>query len=93
MCQCCSVCGKPLNEAQYSKDKKYKSCPRCSVLNGKEHVYFLYPDNFGITPKRSTAKHPEGPQSYCGKHRGKSNAETPCGEILCSQLQNLQNDF
>ena len=42
-------CGKLLIESQYSEDGKYKSCPRCSMLNGEEHVYFPYPSGFGTS--------------------------------------------
>ena len=45
----CRNCGKPLIESQYSEDGKYKSCPRCSMLNGEEHVYFPYPSGFGTS--------------------------------------------
>lgn len=52
----CRNCGKPLNESQYSRDGRYKSCPRCSVLNGEEHVYFPYPSEFGTTDKKRECK-------------------------------------
>lgn len=66
----CSVCGMPLNISQWRKNRQYKSCPRCSVINGKEHVYYKYPDNFGITKKRASSTNPDGPQSYCVPCRG-----------------------
>ena len=40
MGELCRVCGKSLNRSQYSKDGKFKSCPRCSIENGVEHVYY-----------------------------------------------------
>lgn len=36
-------CGKPLNKSQYRQNKSYKSCPRCSIEDGKEHIYYIYP--------------------------------------------------
>ena len=44
----CRICGKSLNISQYSEDGKYKSCPSCSQNNGKEHVYYEYPEHFGL---------------------------------------------
>lgn len=82
----CRVCGKPLEKSQYSKDGKYKSCPRCSVLNGEEHVYFEYPAGFGRSTKRETAIHPDGPQSYCYTHRQDPNRNIPVDGILCGEL-------
>lgn len=82
----CRKCGKPLNESQYSRDGRYKSCPRCSVLNGEEHVYFLYPNEFGTTVKRESAKHPDGPQSYCTNHRANPDNPVQAGGVLCSEL-------
>lgn len=78
----CNHCNKPLNEAQYHND--LKSCPNCSIQNGKVHVFYKYPDAFGKTLLRSTSKHPEGPQSYCTACRG-GKGNTDYREILCSQ--------
>jgi ribosome-binding protein aMBF1 (putative translation factor) len=69
----CKNCGKELNESQYkigSDGKDYKSCPSCSVSNGSEHIFYLYPLSFGTTPLRATTKHPDGPQSHCEPCRG-----------------------
>lgn len=82
----CRKCGKPLKKAQYSKDDRYKSCPRCSVLNGEEHVYFSYPSEFGTTVKRKSTKHPDGPQSYCTNHRSNLDNPIQAGGVLCSEL-------
>lgn len=82
----CRKCGRPLNESQYSRDGKYKSCPRCSVMNGKEHVYFQYPREFGTTVKRESANHPDGPQSYCTNHRSNPNNAIQNGGVMCSDL-------
>lgn len=77
----CKHCGRPLSEAQW-KDG-YKSCPMCSKLNGEYHVFHKYPDDFGVTERRSTAEHPEGPQSYCERCRGK---QPPLEGLLCSDF-------
>lgn len=82
----CKFCGKQLEDSQYSKNMKYKSCPRCSVISGEEHVYFRYPNSFGYTPKRESSIHPEGPQSYCVIHRSNKYSDIPVNGILCSEL-------
>lgn len=82
----CKKCGRLLKESQYSRDGRYKSCPKCSVLNGKEHVYFPYPSEFGTTEKRISTNHPDGPQSYCTNHRANPNSPIQEGGILCSEL-------
>lgn len=87
MCMLCENCGEPLNESQYSKNREYKSCPRCSVLNGKEHVYFPYPSEFGTTVKRESARHPDGPQSYCTSHRSNPNIVIQNNGIVCSKIE------
>ena len=83
----CKYCKKQLNESQYSTDGRFKSCPRCSVLNGEEHVYFPYPSNFGTTEKRESAEHPEGPQSYCVSHRSNPHNPIQNGGILCNKIK------
>ena len=80
----CRICGKSLNISQYSEDGKYKSCPSCSQNNGKEHVYYEYPEHFGTTPKRESSKRPEGPQSHfesCRFNRGSYPKAILCSEI------------
>lgn len=83
----CIVCGKPLNESQFNDDETLKSCPRCSELDGEEHIYFPYPEYFGDTTKRSSSNHPEGPQSHCYAHRGNKNRDIPAGGIKCSEIE------
>lgn len=83
----CKICNKPLKNSQYSKDRTYKSCPKCSTINGEEHVFFPYPQEFGTTTLRETAVHPDGPQSYCVKHRGNPNASVPSHGIFCSKMR------
>lgn len=79
----CNHCNKPLNKAQYRPS--LKSCPNCSVNNGTEHVYYPYPDAFGITDKRETIPHPDGPQSYCTPCRS-GKEQTGFDPTLCSQI-------
>ena len=83
----CKHCGKPLNQSQYSSNKAYKSCPRCSEINGEEHIFFLYPKSFGDTTKRSSDNHPDGPQSWCYAHRCNKNAPIMPGGIRCSDIK------
>ena len=65
----CQNCHKPLSAVQWSSDEHWKTCPRCSAANGREHVFYPYPEKFGTTPARATHEHPEGPQSYCTRCR------------------------
>lgn len=80
----CNHCKKPLKESQYKNGKTLKSCPNCSQDNGNEHVYYKYPDEFGVTDLRSTASQPDGPQSYCTSCRG-NNPPNSRPSTLCSQ--------
>lgn len=83
----CKVCGKLLSSSQYSLDKKYKSCPRCSQENGDEHVYYEYPECFGTTLKRSSSNSPEGAQSYCESCR--FDKEYNEEKLLCSEIKGI----
>lgn len=85
MSKLCKVCGKPLNQSQYSKDGKFKSCPKCSTKNGEEHVYYDYPKHFGITQKRASSNRPEGPQSHCESCRFEKDSYPD--SILCSKIE------
>lgn len=80
----CTHCGLPLNQSQYRRNKTKKSCPNCSVINGKEHVYYDYDAAFGTTPLRSSNTSPEGAQSYCIACRG--NQPVTLTATLCSSL-------
>ncbi|WP_042439269.1 hypothetical protein [Clostridium amazonitimonense] len=82
----CKKCNRPLNESQYrtSEGYEYKSCPKCSSNNGKEHVYYEFPEGFGETVKRASSSHPNGPQSYCVPCRGRGNSTSEYK--LCSEL-------
>lgn len=81
----CKHCRKPLNQSQYSADKKYKSCPKCSVEGGEEHIYYPYPSSFGTTLLRATHNTPDGAQSYCIPCRG-SETGPYSGCLRCSIL-------
>ena len=80
----CYSCGKPLNQAQFHN--QLKSCPRCSVKNTNEHIFYSYPQAFGNTPRRASSNHPDGPQSHCYACRGGQEQEsfTP---VKCSEKQ------
>ena len=82
----CRKCNKPLNESQYRTwdDIEYKSCPKCSVKNGQEHVYYEYPMAFGESEKRASSNYPNGPQSYCISCRGRG--ESSRNGKLCSEF-------
>ncbi|MDR1537597.1 MAG: hypothetical protein LBU32_06305 [Clostridiales bacterium] len=42
----CKHCGKPLDEPQYRNGKEMKSCPKCSSINGEEHIFYNNPEAF-----------------------------------------------
>lgn len=84
MTELCQCCNKPLNRSQYKEGTLYKSCPRCSQLNGNEHVYHRFPKHFGTTPKRASRRDPKGAQSYCNACR--SGGEMISRYYLCSEL-------
>lgn len=65
----CANCREPLNHGQWNPNETLKSCPKCSSDNGREHVFYAYPDEFGVTDLRASREHPEGPQSYCSACR------------------------
>jgi len=66
----CTKCGKKLNISVYNS-RDQKSCPKCSVENGREHVFYDQSD-FGFTEKRITKNNPKGIQSYCKTCRSRS---------------------
>ncbi len=75
----CECCGMPLNRA-LSKTRgniEYKSCPKCSVTQGHQHVYFQAPDDFGTTSARETLNNPYGVQSYCESCRPSAEKGNP----------------
>lgn len=82
----CIICHRPLHESQYANEHTLKSCPRCSMQNGEEHIYWDYPSAYGTSDRRRTVRHSEGPQSYCTPHRGN---EGICreGGIRCSEVE------
>lgn len=80
----CIVCHEPLEDAQWSNDKIYKSCPNCSTTNGKEHVYYPL-EEFGFTDARITSNNPDGIQSWCQPCRGRG--ESASVGKLCSELK------
>lgn len=83
----CKHCGIELNKALYSQDHKYKSCPKCSVNDGNEHIFLPYPEYFGVTKSRKTKANPDGAQSYCVLHRGDPKSEIPLEHFKCSKIE------
>lgn len=81
----CSHCGRPLRKQYWSNDERWKACANCSGVNGSEHVFYRYPDDFGTTPPRATDRHPEGPQNYCSACRASRRPDLTRGR-LCSQI-------
>lgn len=75
----CRCCGEPLNRGlpKVRNGVAYKSCPKCSVTHGQQHVYFAAPDDFGTTTARESANNPEGIQSYCESCRPPSEKDNP----------------
>ncbi len=67
----CQNCHQPLSASQWSKSETWKSCPNCSQDDGAQHVFHVFPSDFGQTDARSSSPHPEGPQSYCNECRGR----------------------
>lgn len=80
----CTHCKALLNRQQFSADETWKSCPRCSTDDGSEHIFYQYPEAFGVTEKRASQTHPEGPQSYCTACRNNASPATPVRR--CSQI-------
>lgn len=84
----CQHCDEPLRFAQHTRDRDLKSCPRCSVRDGAEHVFYESPAAFGTTEARASAAAPEGLQSYCSACRtigGRGSPDFPprrCSEVL-----------
>ena len=86
MSSVCKHCGRPLNESQYAQEMALKSCPKCSVEDGEEHIFYSYPQNFGKSVKRVSAKIPDGAQSLCSLCRvedfGPHLGGRRCSEVL-----------
>lgn len=45
----CITCAEALARARRSADEQWKSCPNCSLEDGREHIFYRYPDDFGDT--------------------------------------------
>jgi hypothetical protein len=77
----CNYCKKRIASGMIHKkisatNEKYKSCPHCSDANGGEHIFHKYPESFGKTSARITAKNPDGDQSYCTSCRMLATGES-----------------
>lgn len=80
----CQACEQPLNRSQRREDGNWKSCPKCSVKDGGEHIYYPYPGAFGESEKRASNEDPSGAQSYCEACRGRG---APSSKVRrCSQF-------
>lgn len=84
----CDNCGQSLRQSQWTERERFKSCPKCSQMDGKEHVFYPLLAGFGITDARSSKEHPEGPQSYCVgcRERGEPPAPVRCGDVNEAEL-------
>ena len=81
----CTHCNLPLDEAQFTDGRRWKSCPRCSQAHGEQHVFLPCPEAFGRSPRRVTGPNPEGFQSHCTPCRGDHPPNLAAG-TLCSDL-------
>ncbi len=83
----CLACGARLRESQWSKQQRFKSCPSCSQEQGA-HVFYPLHEGFGVTDKRASSIHPEGPQSHCIRCRGRGGTPPPvaCGDVESAEL-------
>jgi hypothetical protein len=82
----CESCREDLKKGLFHGNRDWKSCPRCSTDNGRQHVYYPYPDDFGTTDKRKSGPNPDGPQSYCLACRDRGQMSSR--RLLCSTVQN-----
>ena len=84
----CQNCSQALSVGQWSNDEAWKSCPRCSQEDGAQHVFHGFPGDYGKTTKRSSAAHPDGPQSHCNACRGRgvTTSTRACSEVVRGAL-------
>lgn len=75
----CEHCAQPLNQGVYSPDRRQKSCPRCSMRDGSQHVFYARPEGFGRSDERITDTNPDGDQSYCYSCRNQEQQAVPGG--------------
>lgn len=76
----CKTCNNQLNQSiiKYFDTMKYKSCPKCSSINGDYHIFYVYDIDFGFSTRRITNNNPDGIQSYCNRCRsGNFGPHTP----------------
>ena len=66
----CEHCGTALNRSPRSQDRSWKSCPRCSESNGHQHVFYPFPDDFGVSEAKKAGGVEDGAQNYCIRCRG-----------------------
>lgn len=80
----CQHCEQPLNRSQRRDTGTWKSCPECSVQDGREHIFYPYPGALGESEKRASNEDPAGAQSYCEACRGRGARSTKARR--CSQM-------
>jgi hypothetical protein len=82
----CAHCGLPLNRSLFSSDRRWKSCPRCSGVDGQHHLFYEFPDAFGISDARISDDSPDGAQSYCKTCRPTKRLAPASQGRLCPDL-------
>lgn len=85
----CAHCREPLKNSFYGPGKAWKSCPRCSSLDGAEHVFYEHPDAFGTSDARISDDTPLGVQSYCKTCRPRVRQEPTARSRRCSDVRVL----
>jgi len=61
----CGHCAVALNKSVYAQGRTIKSCPKCSLNDGGQHIFYPYPQAFGASSTKVTPQTPEGGHSYC----------------------------
>ena len=80
----CDHCGKLLKTPTFSAARDWKSCPKCSTVDGHQHVYYEYPSAFGPTEAGAVIDKADVAQGYCVACRGGETptaASTGCASI------------
>jgi hypothetical protein len=84
----CETCAAPLNRSRRSRDGLWKSCPKCSVRDGIHHVFWPFPDAFGVSQARVSGEDAEGAQSYCTSCRGRGGPSNGSRKS-CAELEGM----
>jgi hypothetical protein len=90
----CQSCGDRLRTSKDSPRGLFKTCPNCSGLNGREHMFRKWPEAFGTTEKRIREEDPDGSQSWCEHCRfrrdGAADGLVPCSTVGTVELNNAK---